>query len=76
MSDLIWVQTVCKGYQQWTSRCYRQQGKSSERAKPPDKNAYLKIIFSYFMTKTYVVGTQKNRLNETFLLSTQNTCVY
>ena len=27
---------------------------------------------SYFLTKTYVVGTQKNRLNETVLLSTQN----
>ena len=31
--------------------------------------------FSYFSTKTYVVGTQKNRLNETILLSTQNTCL-
>ena len=31
--------------------------------------------FSYFSTKTYVVGTQKNRLNETVLLSTQNTCL-
>ena len=39
---------------------------------PPDKSALLKIIFSYFSTKTYVVGTQKNRLNETVLLSTQN----
>ena len=29
--------------------------------------------FSYFLTKTYVVGTQKNSLNETVLLSTQNT---
>ena len=28
--------------------------------------------FSYFSTKTYVVGTQKNRLNETVLFSTQN----
>ena len=27
--------------------------------------------FSYFSTKTYVVGTQKNRLNETVLLSIQ-----
>ena len=27
---------------------------------------------SYFSTKTYVVGTQKNRLNEMVLLSTQN----
>ena len=26
-------------------------------------------------TKTYVVGTQKNRLNETVLLSTQNICL-
>ena len=31
-------------------------------------------IFSYFSTKTYVVGTQKNRLNETVHLSTQNIC--
>ena len=29
--------------------------------------------FSHFSAKTYVVGTQKNRLNETILLSTQNT---
>ena len=29
---------------------------------------------SYFSTKTYVVGTQNNRLNETVLLSTQNIC--
>ena len=27
------------------------------------------FYFSYFSTKTYVVGTQKNRLNETVLLS-------
>ena len=33
------------------------------------KSAYQKSIF-YFLTKTYVVGTQKNRLNETVLLST------
>ena len=26
----------------------------------------------YFSTKTYIVGTQKNRLNETVLLSTRN----
>ena len=31
--------------------------------------------FPYFSTKTYVVGTQKNRLNETVLLSTQNICL-
>ena len=33
---------------------------------------YQKIIFSNFSTKTYVVGIQKDRLNETDLLSTQN----
>ena len=32
----------------------------------------IKIYFSYFSTKTYVMGTQKNPLNETVLLSTQN----
>ena len=37
------------------------------------KSAY-QIFFSYFLTKTYVVGTQKNRLNKTVLLSTQNIC--
>ena len=35
--------------------------------------SYAKKKFS-FSTKTYVVGTQKNRLNETNLLSTQNKC--
>ena len=39
----------------------------------PDKSAYLNFFFFYFSTKTYVVGTQKNRLNETVLLSSQNT---
>ena len=29
----------------------------------------------YFSTKTYADGTQKNRLNETVLLSTQNPCL-
>ena len=31
--------------------------------RPPDKSVYLKIIFSYFSTKTYGVGTRKNPLN-------------
>ena len=35
------------------------------------KSAYPKRYFSYFSANTYVVGTQKNRLNETVLLSTQ-----
>ena len=43
----------------------------------PDKQKFqgLLRIFSYPLVKTYVVGAQKNRLNETVLLSTQNICV-
>ena len=41
--------------------------------RPLVKSAY-QIFFSYFSTKTYVVGTQKSGLNETVLLSTQNIC--
>ena len=33
-----------------------------------------KIIFSHFSTETYVMGTQKNRLSEMALSSTQNIC--
>ena len=32
-------------------------------------------LFSYFSTNIYVVGTQKNRLNETILLRTHNICL-
>ena len=35
----------------------------------------IRKLFFYFSFKTYVVGTQNNRLNETMLLSTQNTCL-
>ena len=42
--------------------------------RPPDKSV-PENYFSYFSTKTYIVGTQKNRLDETVLLSTQNTCL-
>ena len=35
------------------------------------KSVYQKKKNSYFSSKTYVVGTQKNRLNETALLSTK-----
>ena len=31
--------------------------------------------FFYFSTKIYVVGTEKNNLNEMVLLSTQKTCL-
>ena len=35
----------------------------------------LENYFLYFLSKTYVVGIQKNRLGEAVLLSTQNTCL-
>ena len=35
--------------------------------------AYQKSIF-LFINQKYAVGAQKNRLKETFLLSTQNIC--
>ena len=33
-------------------------------ARPPDKECVLEKHFLHFSPKTYVVGTQKNRLNE------------
>ena len=41
---------------------------------PPEKSAYW-IFFLYFSSKAYVVGTQNNRLKETVLMSTLNTCL-
>ena len=43
--------------------------------RPPDKGAELKIICLPSQPKKHVVGTQKNSLDETVLLSTQNTCL-
>ena len=42
--------------------------------RPLVNSVYRKKYFSYFSTKTYVVGSQKNRLNELVLLSPQNIC--
>ena len=50
---------ICTGH--WIRVCNR----------PPWRyECVFENSFSYFSTKTYVVGTQKNRLNETVLLST------
>ena len=40
--------------------------------RPLVKSAQQNFLFSYFSTKTYVVGSQKNCFNEAFLLSSQN----
>ena len=43
--------------------------------RPPDNCRYIDWnFFFYFLTKSIVVGSQKNHLNEMVLLSTQNTC--
>ena len=34
-----------------------------------------RTLFFLFLNQTYGVGTQKNRLDETVLLSTQNICL-
>ena len=42
-----------------------------------DKQTFLSVnlkIFSYPSVLTFVLGAQKNGLNETFLLSTYNIC--
>ena len=45
----------------------------SQNGRPQNKECVFENYFSYFSFKTCVVGAQKNRLNETVLLSTQNT---
>ena len=45
------------------------------QARPPDKSVYRKIIYFISHPKHMYVGTQKNHLNETVLLSTLNTCL-
>ena len=41
----------------------------------PQTRVHDRKSLSYFSTITYVVGTQKNRLDEMVLLSTLNTCL-
>ena len=48
---------------------------TKSKLQAPGLDCITENYFSYFSTKTYVVGTKKNRLNETVLLSTQNTCL-
>ena len=41
-------------------------------SRPPDEEWIIENYFTCFSTETHVVETQKNRLDETSLLSTQN----
>ena len=38
------------------------------------KSVVPKKVISYFSTKIYVVGTEKNHLEDPVLLNTQNIC--
>ena len=42
-----------------------------DQRKHLEKEGIIKNKFSFFSTKAYVVGIQKNHLNETVLLTTQ-----
>ena len=52
----------------------KTMSKLQEMYRGPQKRVHNRKLFYDFSTKTYVVGTQKNRLDETVLLTTQNTC--
>ena len=60
---------LCLKYSQikWKQKYIQSQATTSE--------CVMVCLSSYFLTKIYVVGAQNNRLNETVLLSTQNTCL-
>ena len=51
--------------------CFATKANNLVRQSGPQTENY----FCYFSTETYVVGTQKNCLDEMILLSTQNTCL-
>ena len=42
----------------------------------PQKMGLISELISCIVTKTYIVGTQKNHLNEMILLCTHNICFY
>ena len=68
-SSLNPIEHVCKIYGGLTSFISR---KTIIVIRPLE--CVAKNYFFYLSTKTFVVGTQKNRLNEAVLLSTQNIC--
>ena len=45
-----------------------------EAFQPPRQECVTENYFTYFSTKTYVVGAQKNGFNETVPLITKNIC--
>ena len=65
---------TAQGYMKMSQHAYKMFTWAYTDFRSPDKSAYLsENCFSYFSTKTYVVGTQKNRLDET-VFEHPNTC--
>ena len=55
------------------SKAFHNGNGPKRPSQAPRWESVAENYFVYFSTKTYVVGTQKNHLDETVLLSTQNT---
>ena len=68
----MYIEKVTRDLYRSEKRVYGQQHIAIYPLFSDYQDITKKNFFSYFSTKTYVVGTQKNRLNETVLLSTQN----
>ena len=54
--------------------CPSVKNKTNLSYQAPRYECTTENYFSYFSTKTHVMGTHKNRLIETVLFGTQNTC--
>ena len=59
-------------YQEPVTHLKNEYGSVDSEQSRPLVKCVTKNSFSYFLTKIYVLGAQKNRFNETVLLSTQN----
>ena len=71
---LDFVSRLCSGFAALADHIHLNEAKTSG----PEirvRNCVIENYFSYFSTKTYVVGAQKNRLDETVLSSTLNKCL-
>ena len=82
MIFLFLNQNICCGYSKELSEWDGSFEHPKHMLKIMDKKTFTILrrkflfvkFFFYFSTNTYVVGTQKNHLNEMVLLSTQNIC--
>ena len=80
MAHLSGISIISPSHQQQKKKKKKKTHKKTTST-PSDKTFWIRAwecvtgkYFSSFSTKTYVVGTQKNRLDETVLLSIQNIC--